>query len=406
MTLTLVCAAIEGIGAFGAFHNGEQQCGLVPRVDLADYLASPAQRTPVLIRDIVPPDAIESLADELMTTLGHEEVRVQRKVRDAEDGYEETTMYDTSLRDSIDCMMASRRGDAWFAFCEGLLPSSAPGSAELSNKLQAIREAPFSEQENWFDYFPAEMAPTDAVVLAGAGATSTLHRDPFEWTGTSVCLEGTKIWRFVLPPPEAKGGVAVVDEALDSYRLDSVAWEGEEPDAADRLVLSAGWQSDMTLYDAVGERLPSAREWMRMEEEDIHNFERQMRDLGTDASLLRPCEKSAKALERVREAAGPSDGTRPSFVAAVQQPGDLLLIPAHCWHQTYAPVPSIAVASQRCGARTDGGNVVRHIVETARSDNHGELPEMLTRGRYEEGNGAEVVANLVEHLTRAKSLVK
>ena len=96
-------------------------------------------------------------------------------------------------------------------------------SAEISNSLNKMCEAPFANQENWFDYFPLNIRPRDAIILAGSGATPTLHRDPFEWTGTSICLEGTKIWRFILPPSE--GGVSVVDEAFRSYHLDSIAWE-------------------------------------------------------------------------------------------------------------------------------------------------------------------------------------
>ena len=91
-------------------------------------------------------------------------------------------------------MMDSKRNDSFFAFCEGLLPSDA--TVELHQQLTEIREAPFPNEENWFNYFPDKVRPTDALILAGEGAVSTLHRDPFEWTGTSLCLEGVKEhWR-------------------------------------------------------------------------------------------------------------------------------------------------------------------------------------------------------------------
>lgn len=103
-------------------------------------------------------------------------------------------MYNINLEDCIDYMMDSNNDDAYFAFCEGLLlPGSYDSTNELSNKLREIREAPFVGQENWFDYFPLNIRPSDAIILAGSGATLTLHRDPFKWTGMSICLEGIKI---------------------------------------------------------------------------------------------------------------------------------------------------------------------------------------------------------------------
>merc|ERR1711983_229432 len=93
-------------------------------------------------------------------------------------------------------------------------------------------------------------------------------------------------------------------------------------------------------------------------------------DAGMDATRIRPSADALHALDRIGEmrTPAPSNGCSPappSFVTAIQHPGDLLLIPAHWWHQTYAPLPSLAVASQRCGAKVDGANVIRHVLKTA-----------------------------------------
>jgi len=365
---------------------------------LEEYLSSPVYKTPVLISDVVPPETIESLADKLIRTLGQEEVQMQRKTKNDEDGSKETEIYDIPLEDSIEYMMDSSHCDSVFAFCEGLLQSSTPGSSELSDELRDIREAPFPNQEDWFDYFPSNIKPTDAIILAGAGSTSTFHRDPFEWTGTSICLEGTKIWRFILPPPEEKGGIDVVDEALESYRLDSIAWEEEETDhSGEPLVLSAGWQSDMTLFDSIDDNFPSAFEWVTMEEDDAEVFQREMEDAGMNPSFLRPSAETLDSLDQIGRAKGCNDSpsVHPLFVTAIQQPGDLLIIPAHCWHQTYAPLPSVAVASQRCGAKIDGINVVRHILDCTNCENENIL-RISKCNSFDEGVGEEVVANLLE----------
>ena len=184
--------------------------------------------------------------------------------------------------------MDSDHWDAALAFCEGLLPPPGGGgegegrgaAEDLARTLRRAMGGPFrggwgdddddddddnddEEEEDWFDHFPPEARPSDAVVLAGEGATSTLHRDPFEWTGTSLCLEGSKLWRFVLP---GGGGVEEVDGALESYRLASVAWDdggggdgGTTTAAATTTPLSAGWQSDLTLYRHRAGGVPPAR---------------------------------------------------------------------------------------------------------------------------------------------------
>merc|ERR1712238_530856 len=100
-------------------------------------------------------------------------------------------------------------------------------------------------------------------------------------TGTNLCLDGQKVWRFIVPSSlelnssnvqgqvvvvdnnddDGCSGVTKIDKLLDSYRLDSIAWgnsngnEGEgdsveekEKEIKPLLTLSAGWQSDFSLF--------------------------------------------------------------------------------------------------------------------------------------------------------------
>ena len=409
----LVVVAASTIAFYGcnAFSGGGGL--LVPRISLEEYLASPIYKTPVLIRDIVSPTEVESLTDTLMASLGRETVSMQRKIRKrtrTARSKTKTEIYDIALQDSIDYMMDSCHDDAYFAFCEGLLPinSHHDDRSKLRDELKSIREAPFPSQENWFDYFPSSVMPTDAIILAGTGATSTLHRDPFEWTGTSLCLEGTKVWRFILPPLNSSGsnggGVAVVDEALKSYRLNSIAWEVDECETNqvdEPVILSAGWQSDMTLYDSIDERFPSGFELMKLEEEDNDTFQKELEDAVMDTSRLRPSDNALSAFDHIAESYINSDRSSP-FITAIQRQGDLLIIPAHCWHQTYAPVPSIAVASQRCGATIDGANVVKHVLRVANRDDKLETPHLLQNNFYSEGMGRDVVGSLIEYVVSTR----
>jgi len=377
LILLLVAVRVAIVDAFS--HSV-----LVPRISLDEYISSPDGyiNKPVLIRDIAATTYnIESLADQLMDILGDEEVQMQRKIKN-DDGSRDTEIYDITLMEAVDYMMDSNHNDAFFTFCEGLLPGYTKDSTKLHDKLTTIREAPFPNKENWFDYFPEKIQPTDAIILAGQGATSTLHRDPFEWTGTSLCLEGTKIWRFILPPTD-DGGVEVVDTALKSYRLDSIAWE-------EGVQLSAGWQSDMSLYDTIDDTFPSAFDLMVMEEDDNEQYQSIIQDAGTSISTLQPSADASDALHEL------SNTDEPLFVTAIQQPGDLLLIPAHCWHQTYGPVPSIAIASQRCGSN-DANNVINHILDITKC-NKDIIPDILKSNNYDGGTGEEVVATLFETL--------
>ncbi|CAB9523179.1 Alpha beta hydrolase [Seminavis robusta] len=320
---------------------------------------------PILITNAMDPSICEEICDKWMETVGDEQITVQRQHDHT------TTLYDCTVQESLDwIMLKSKPGDAFFAFVEGLLDQGRLRQGALKDRLVAARENVFSptDGENWFDYFPNP--PTDCIVLAGEGATSTLHRDPFEWTGTSLCLEGRKLWRF-LQPHEAPGHVLdhlQWDHYLDSYRLNSMAWKkgdnnGGHDDRKDHdedaITISAGWQSDLSLYnDNDGDSSPhaaktrfSARQLAEMTESQAEEF---LQDMVRSTNYLAPHDDIGKIL---REQPSPS-----AVVAVVQHPGELLIIPPYWYHQTYAPEPSLAVASQRCGTRLDAARVVNHIL--------------------------------------------
>ena len=144
----------------------------------------------------------------------------------------------------------------------------------------------------------------------------------------------------------------------------------------------------MNLYDSIDEEFPTAIDWATLEEENYKLFQKEIISLGSDTSLLRPSSEASDALKSI-------SGNNIPFVTATQFAGDLLLIPAHCWHQTYAPTPSIAVASQRCGV-SDGAKVVQHVLNL---NDPKPLPDLLQRNNaYEEGIGKEVTTELLSYV--------
>ena len=51
-------------------------------------------------------------------------------------------------------------------------------------------------EANYFHVFPPEVTPWDAMLLWGTKySRSTLHIDPYNWTGTNAVLHGRKRWK-------------------------------------------------------------------------------------------------------------------------------------------------------------------------------------------------------------------
>jgi hypothetical protein len=337
--------------------------------------------TPVLVESVLDPYECETMCDTLMAASDSTIVTLQRKLKSVT-GKQETSMelHDCTLTRGIDAIMDSTHADSRFVFQEGLLEQDNQLLAlnSLSKRLYAAQESLFTD-EDWLQHFPSDMRPSSCVVMAGEGATSTLHRDPLEWTGTSLCLEGTKVWRFMAPSPT----VQVVDELLHSYRLESIAWDGDEHDTA----LSAGWQSDFNLFDTRSDSVPSAQALNEME--SVQQKYELMMSIARDTSKLEPNL--------------PLDSTK--IYSVIQKPGDLLVIPAHWWHQTYGLEPSITVASQRCGTIRDAPRLVHHILETAGLAHDVEMYKRLYQDSFEDSTEPprQIVGRLFQDIAASLS---
>jgi len=341
--------------------------------------------TPVLVKNVLSKQECESILGQIVNELGDDFVTIQRKMRSIDENgslHVEADIAEETLMNAFAYMMESHHDDAFFCFCEGLLDGKE-NLKEVKRMLRSAKERLFQvnfddEKENdegnrdMFEFFPTETQPTDCVVIAGEGATSTLHRDPYTWTGTSLCLEGTKIWRFIAPPGALKAqksidgcsDVALIDDVVKSYRLPSVAWD-------ENSYLSSGWQSDMTLFSIRNEDIPSAEAFATLEDENPNQTLEIMKAIAMSTEKLTP------SLDFPFHLPG---NDAPTLFTVVQKPGDLLVIPAFWWHQTYALGPSVAIASQRGGTQRDAKRVITHIFETVGFDIHAnELPSVLKK---------------------------
>ena len=362
--------------------------------------------TPVLVENALSLEKCEEICDQLMESSDDLKVTVQRRTKDTyserskekQEKQQETRLYECNLSQAISLMMQSKPDDCFFSFSEGLLDEDCVDMQEKISILDSTKENLFKKNDNncdedLFQYFPPEIKPSDCVILAGEGATSTFHRDPFSWTGTSLCLEGSKIWRFIVPPgaqhliPSSNGesGVSIIDEILNSYRLQSSAWNRGSPDAGitESVPLSAGWQSDFSLFDSRSSNIPSAKEWAYLEEDSKLEA---MTNIALSTELLTP------SLEL-------NNDDNLSIWTVVQNPGDLLIIPAFWWHQTYALEPSLAIASQRCGLSRDTARVINHILETSGANTRRkEKTELLKNDTFAGQDPSKILADLFDQL--------
>lgn len=350
--------------------------------------------TPVLIERVLSVEQSEIFCNDLIISAGKQKIDMQHKFFD-EIGNSQTEIIQCTLENALEYMMESQHDNSFFCFCEGLMDDYP------HLNLRNVKERLFQEcsdlsldkdtfKRDVFDFFPDCVRPSDCVVIAGEGATSTLHRDPFTWTGTSICLEGTKVWRFIAPPGAVSSkfngdshdsGVSAVDQILQSYRLQSAAWGN--------IYLSAGWQSDFSLYESRDANIPSAEELSYMEHENYDIKQSFLEEIASSFERLTPSAEISKSH---------FDGEPLHYFWVVQKPGDLLVIPAYWWHQTYALEPSIAIASQRGGLERDAERIFRHVIENTIKDET-KMPKYLKYKNVKSISPEKIVDDLFQLLS-------
>jgi len=435
--------------------------------------------TPVIVEGVLSSNECEKFTNEIINQCGDVEVILQRKKRtnsilSENEDENETDMYYCSFLEAIELIVSgqsSNHNDTLLAFCEGLLlptststsissttcttKSSSSQSSSLQKRFEDIREGLFQHQQQddtdtdktntntdpcWFQtYFPKEARPSDCVIVGGIGSSSTLHRDPLEWTGTNLCLDGQKVWRFIVPSSlelnsnnlqdqvvvvdnddddDGCSGVTKIDKLLDSYRLDSIAWgngnEGEEDSVEEEekeikplLTLSAGWQSDFSLFyinsnNNNSNHLSSNSNSNNHDNDDIDIDDEKKFEMATaiatDLRILQPNipvniattdattdvntythtyddnendHENDQTINKNTNGDKTNDDVVVTIWSGVQRPGDMIIIPAYWWHQTYnAFEPTLAIASQRCGKDRDAKRVISHIIQNVQDQHH------------------------------------
>jgi len=175
--------------------------------------------------------------------------------------------------------------------------------AGLLEELQAHLPGALHPSSDLFQQWPRSMQPAkQCLIMGGTGGCSTLHTDMLGWTGWNLLLMGRKHWKFFAPAPE-------VGEALGA----------EVREMGGQFNLGFSCTSAVDMYHLINGEAEQAGI-----------------TFGPDASRF----PRAAALQPLLE--------------VVQGPGELIVFPAHYFHQTYHHEPTI-VGTNEDGARCGPG---------------------------------------------------
>lgn len=175
-------------------------------------------------------------------------------------------------------------------------------AALIDNLLESLPEA-VQPESDLFSQWPMSMQPAkQCLIMGGAGGCSTLHTDMLGWTGWNLLLSGQKHWKFFAPAPEVgEDLIAEVREMGGTFNL------------------GFSCTSPVDMFHTVdGERCP---------------------DKGPNPMLSHSV--FGPDVQRF-----PTSAHVKPLLEVVQRTGELVIFPAHYFHQTYHYGPTVAVASQ------------------------------------------------------------
>jgi len=153
---------------------------------------NPFFETPVLIENAVSKQECEFICDTIVQELGGSIVDLQRKTKIVEEDRTLSTRTDImecELQEAFGYVMESQHNDAYFCFCEGILEEQKSLKG-VKGMLHHAKERLFGVmgagrqdddtintalKRDLFEYFPDDTKPSDCVVVAGEGATSTVR---------------------------------------------------------------------------------------------------------------------------------------------------------------------------------------------------------------------------------------
>ncbi len=334
-----------------------------PRFDLSSLNLNRVNElessTPFVVRNAFPDLDCDKWTETMLHNLGDEVVEYDSRNSESK----EVDTYECTFKEYLQCLPEnSDHFDSMYLLSEDLLrhESMKEASAQLHLPTSVFGR-------NIFDYFPAVIRPSNALIVGGVGARSFLHADPFEWTGYNLLLEGQKLWCF-LPPMNEETCV----DFLQASRKPANAW-GEEH------TLAAGWVSPIDLYRR---RLlkPSSSPLMKQ-------YIKSLEDPNC-TSCGYPHYFSSEDPILEDEENFWSDNVLEKVVYIVQEPGDTVIIPKNWFHQVYHIQPSIAVAGQYANEHLKKG-VFNHIVNWGNQlyrENESENKDGLDSLEYTESN--------------------
>eukprot|EP00931_Biecheleriopsis_adriatica_P027007 TRINITY_DN16323_c0_g1_i2.p1 TRINITY_DN16323_c0_g1~~TRINITY_DN16323_c0_g1_i2.p1 ORF type:complete len:239 (-),score=45.46 TRINITY_DN16323_c0_g1_i2:24-740(-) len=206
--------------------------------------------------------------------------------------------------------------------------SSTNGAENLVWSRSITEQVPAYLKEDLFHHFPDSLRPSPlCLIMGGSGARSDLHADPFAWTGWNVLLEGRKVWRFY-PNTSQNAESAFGSKRIPFGIPDASSTDFSPPQFCS---VAASWKSEVDVFADVSPA-PTGTDLLAT------------RHFSPDFSKHPDARKATPALEYV------------------QMPGEVLVFPGHCFHQTYHLERSLGFAGQVLNAK-NLRRVMEHIID-------------------------------------------